>query len=209
MPSFKDIRTKAERIFTAPHPDIKNPLSQRRARITSSMLLAVNLLYTIPEGIRAIFEHELPPYLLFFAFIFLVAYIISRTKYYQWGTRLMLLGLGVLVPIGVNFSPNFDPVHPELFLMWAVPAMILGALLLENAKQTLAYMVGLMLSLWFVLVLYPNTAIIPDKLDKSIAKNIKKICGAKIYDGTAPLNRITLGLFFNISLVSLPVDNST
>ena len=159
MPSFKDIRTKAERIFTAPHPDIKNPLSQRRARITSSMLLAVNLLYTIPEGIRAIFEHELPPYLLFFAFIFLVAYIISRTKYYQWGTRLMLLGLGVLVPIGVNFSPNFDPVHPELFLMWAVPAMILGALLLENAKQTLAYMVGLMLSLWFVLVLYPNTAI--------------------------------------------------
>ena len=160
MPSFKDIRTKAERIFTAPHPDIKNPLSQRRARITSSMLLALNLLYTIPEGIRALVEREgLPPYLLYFAIIFFIAYIISRTKYYQWGTRLMLLGLGILVPIGANLSPNFDPAHPELFLMWAIPAMILGALLLESAKQTLSYMAGLMFALWLVRVLHPTTTI--------------------------------------------------
>ncbi|RME06539.1 MAG: hypothetical protein D6803_06230 [Anaerolineae bacterium] len=118
--------------FVAPHPSLLTEESRRRARILASILAVVIPLLFV-ELLRSFRNPEI---LLVFGpatLLLAIAFALSRSPFYQYGVWLTLLTLSAIPTASTFTLSGFAPARASDILIWMVPTLIVGSLLLRPA----------------------------------------------------------------------------
>ena len=152
--------TISRETFTAPHPTLLAEEDRRRARFLATILLVLFPLLFFPELIRSISN---PRNLIYFgpaSAVVIIAYVFSRTRYYKAGVWLSLLTFTLLPIAGIVTQSDFDPARTLNMLIWMVPTLILGSLLLSPVGLLVLFVgaTGIILSLPLLVpaITFPN-----------------------------------------------------
>ncbi len=125
--------------FIASHQSLSTEEDIRIARYLATILIVIIPLIAIPELIRAIAR---PAILIYFGPVFITlisAYVLSRTPYYKVGVWLTLSVLALVPIAGILFDTHFTPEKTIYSLIWILPTLILGSLLLQPLNLVLLF----------------------------------------------------------------------
>ncbi len=121
------------RLLIEPSPAIKYPEERRRARLLAALLVVMLPLYFIPEAIRAAASTRVTFYLVPATIALALSYYFSRTKHYRIGIFLTLSAFTLMPFIEVLRRADYDPDHLLITLIWVVPILVVGSLVLDPA----------------------------------------------------------------------------
>ena len=140
------------RQLTEPARSVRSPEHRRRARLLASLLLVLVPLYFIPESVRLITDRNVGIHLLGVTLVIAVAYALSRTRYYKAGIVLALTTFTVLPLLGAVLRPEAYVAQPLNALVWAIPNVLLGSLLLSIPGLIVLIVSNVAVALLFPLV---------------------------------------------------------
>ncbi len=127
------------RRFIEPSPAVEGFRNRATARTLAALVATLLLVYFIPEALRSIHDASRAVYFWPVTLILLMAYVLSRTSAYRWGTALVL-GAFTLSPY---FAILYKPLEGETqflpTLAWVVSVVVVGSLLL-SPRATLGLM---------------------------------------------------------------------
>ena len=143
--------------FIAPHPSISDPVEERFAKLLAVLLLILVPLYFLPEGIRAILErHSLRENIYWSSGVLILgaAYLLARSPYPRWGSRLTLLYFSLLPFLAlVIHGSHYQDEDVSGSLIWTLPVLLMALILLspEHIKHVVLFNIALYLvipALW-------------------------------------------------------------
>ena len=119
-------------LLTKPADSITDRANRRQARTLSAFLFVFFLLTAVRllVGIRSgSYLKEPQPFITVVVLdvLILIAYGLSRTKQYSWGSGLAVVGTIVTVILSVVRRGDYEPARVYASLMWLIPALILGS----------------------------------------------------------------------------------
>jgi GAF domain-containing protein len=137
-------------LLTAPHRSIVDIGQQKRARLTSGLIIVVIIAAVV--GSFAV-QAESRPYLIIAIAIALVAYLVSRTKFFGFGSFIFLLSLSAPAFITILFRA--DGVLAPRIYVWIPLALIVASALVN--RWALFLFTGLMAAAIVALnLIYPE-----------------------------------------------------
>ena len=122
---------KVWRWLTEPAPVIHKIEERRRARLLAALLLVVLPLYFISSLLRSLLTSKHVPYLIPATAVLIVVYLLSRTRYFRWGIVLILTAFTAIPVMSILTQSVSDPEHLLRILLWIIPTLVLGSLLLR------------------------------------------------------------------------------
>ncbi|MCB9419472.1 MAG: PAS domain S-box protein [Ardenticatenaceae bacterium] len=128
--------------LVAPAPAIQQEEQKRQARLLAAILVVLLPLYVIPEAVRGLLNNSFPFHFGVMAVFLSVAYVFSRTRYYQVGS-LITLTLFTFLPISTILLLNFRDDALSTAVILITPTLFLGFLLLSWRRSILLLVVNL------------------------------------------------------------------
>ncbi len=126
-----------------PSPALTTIRERRQARLLSALLAILLPLYIIPETLRAA---NSAPRLAIVALPLLIAYGLSRTSHYRWGTFLVLATF-TLQPFYRALGGAYSGEYILNGMIWILPLIVVGSLLLSARGTALLVVINLALML--------------------------------------------------------------
>ena len=120
-----------------PSPKVEGIRRRHEARMLAASLAVLLPLYFIPEALLSLFHKQAAAYFWPVTLILALAYILSRTPAYRWGTVLVLGAFTISPFFGALYRPFSGGTHLFHTLVWTLSVVVLGSMLL-NARGTLA-----------------------------------------------------------------------
>ncbi len=125
-----------------PSASLHNEDERRQARFLAQMLIVIIPLVFIPALIRSISTPHAMVYFGPAALALVLAYALSRTRYFRIGTGMALLALTLLPIASIVMRPGEHMEHPFEALVWIVPGLVFGSLLLSPAGLIRLFLVS-------------------------------------------------------------------
>ena len=143
--------------LTTPHHSLDQLEQRQRAYLTSAILVVIIPLFIIPEFIRILSLGYITAFFLPTSTLLVLAYGLSRTRHYQVGIVIFLATFTVM-PIISAVSQQYTPDNLFAALVWILPTVIIGSLLLSVRGTAVFILINLTLPL-LLLVLIPGTTL--------------------------------------------------
>ena len=159
-PSEHTKRTLGQRLF-GPAAGITDPSEQRQSSLASIILFTI----TIPMISGAVFmgfiqsssanELFLGGAQLAMAVAYIFAYILSRTRYYQYAPILTLIILSIVPFFNAIFSSRYSSEDLLIFFIWNILTILLSSII-TSTRNMLIFIIFNILSLALIPVLIPG-----------------------------------------------------
>lgn len=133
---------KIQRWLTHPAASIQHPEQQHKAQLLAQSLLIVISLFLIPEIFRLASDSGPSTFLVgFIPLIF--AYILSRTRYYRFGILIAIM-VFTMLPAGSLLLRVIKPAETIMAVIWIIPTLIVGSLLLSRRQANILVIVNVL-----------------------------------------------------------------
>lgn len=129
--------------LTNPSEHIQQTERRRRAHLLASLMIVLIPFFVIPELARAAANGHIPIYFFGTTAFLILAYWLSRTRHYRIGVIITLSVLSILPIAGIMATPSYDPERVLYALIWTVPTVLLGSLLLPLRHTTILIVINL------------------------------------------------------------------
>ncbi len=144
---------KLWRRLIEPAPAVRKVEERRRARLLAALVLVLLPLYFISSFLRTLLTGHPVPFFFPATLVLIAVYGLSRTKYFRLGLVLILTVFTAIPLVTTLSQPIPEPEHLIRILIWIIPTLVLGSLLLRPwgllALET-ASVISLLLLTYFV-----------------------------------------------------------
>lgn len=140
---LNQINSSLQYWLTRPASSIRQPEQRQKATLLARSLLVILLLYLVPEIFRFLSPNNGPSALLYGSIPLLFAYILSRTRYYRFGI-FMTMAFFTMLPAGSLLFRIIEPAETITAVIWIIPTLIFGSLLLSRRQTNILIAVNVL-----------------------------------------------------------------
>ncbi|MCB8924431.1 MAG: GAF domain-containing protein [Ardenticatenaceae bacterium] len=160
MGTIKQLAKRLEKLLFEPTASITDEQDRVRAYVSSILLFVVTLVFIFGLS-RYDYGTPVAPgapswWTLFVSLLVTVgAYVLSRTKYYQWGLGLSFVPT-VIILYGVVFDPPSQFSDVETLMRWVIVPLLVGGILLPTRALLVVSLVFIIEPILLIFVLPPE-----------------------------------------------------
>ncbi len=147
---IKHATTRLIDLIARPSRSVTDEEERRHARLVATLLAVMLPLFIIPAAPRILSPRENMQSITL-AFVLVVAYLLSRTRYHRWASALLLTAFTVVPFTSAVQRPDEYPPHLlGNLLLWTIPTLVLGALLERLRGAIGLFTLNMLLAAWLV-----------------------------------------------------------
>lgn len=135
--------SKLTRWLTNPSSSVQRPEQQQKAHLLAKPLLFIIPLYLIPATFRLLPPNNSSSALFFGIIPLALAYVLSRTHFYRLGI-LVTMAFFTMLPVGSLLFRIIEPTEAITAVIWIIPTLIFGSLLLSRRQTNILVVVNVL-----------------------------------------------------------------